>query len=571
VQVCVVNKNDTTMKKILSFALLISAVGLANAQLKVTTKSLDLESVNKHKGWNIIDAGVDNTSQKVYVKFASPSCDIDKSVGATTVTTTFNGLTWKIDKLVFDNSFNYINTESKSYLNTKEAILNNEYVYGKKFNTIAGDGLGKMLSGIAAPSGQIDNSYLFTKIVAGFGGIGGFKIGNSLVGIKVGGSSGKFGPDNCFENAAYFKISNEPAKEQKGQLWIPMFNHPIPNGGHILFNTGYVNPDVTKTHNVFRKYDGDANIVKEKALTFDYQCILYAKEIEMAPGKFDYVFVTTPINYKKSTGKLVPANQYEYIRIDGSTFETKHQLTINAPHSQWRINQVFEKDNAVYVMGEAGKNADTYADFSIPKASDYPNFQIAKIENGKLVYVSLITEDNIKAAMQSTNGEKVKPEMHLKVVDLQMDAIDGKFIYSGQQFDGGERTDALINVVFGTNGQLETFIVKEAEFSKGSLVFSKDNKTMHWLIQDVTEYNKWDKKTGTITAKESKQLLTALSVVSYQFDTKSIKYESLKNEDWGLQYNNTILFNNDDEVLLLGGKITKKAKESEVIFITIKK
>ncbi len=558
------------MKKLLSLALLISAAGLAKAQLQVTSKGFDLESVNKHKGWKIIDAGVDNTSQKVYVKFASPSCDIDKSAVANTVTTTFNGLRWNIDKLVFDNSFNYTNTESKSYANTKEAILNNEYVYGKKFNTIAGDGLGKILGGIAAPTSPIDNSYLFTKIVTGFGGLSGFKIGNSLVGIKVGGSTGKFGPDNCFENAAYFKISNEPAKEQKGQMWIPMFNHPIPNGGHILFNTGYVNPDATKTHNVFRKYDGDANILKEKALTFDYQCILYAKEIELAPGKYDYVFVTTPINYKKSTGKLAPANQYEYIRIDGSTFETKDQITIAAPNSQWRISQVFEKNGAVYLIGDAGKTTDTYADFSVPRESDYPNFQIAKIENGKLVYVNSITEDNIKAAILTVNGEKVKPEMHFKVVELRMDAVDGKFIISGQQYDNGKR-EALINAVFGTNGQLEAFIAKEAEFSKGNLVFSKDNKTMHWLIQDVTEYNKWDKKTGTISAKDSKQLLNALSVVSYHLDNKTIKYESLKNEDWGVQYNNTILYNNDDEVLLLGGKITKKAKESEVIFITIKK
>lgn len=559
------------MKKTIVLGLFTILLLQANAQVEVTTKSLDLESVNKHKNWKIIDAGVDVSSKKVYVKFASASCDVDKSTIGSTTTTTFRGLAWKIDKLLFDNTFNYLSTEAKTYSNTFDAIANNEYVYGKKFNTIMAAGLGTSLGGVAMPSGPIDNSYIGTKIVSGIAGIGGFKIGNSQIGIKVGGESGKWGPDNCFENAAVFKIDNKPAKEEKGQRWIPQFNHAIPNGGHILFLTSGVNPDAAKQHLIFRKYDGDANVVNDKAFTFDYQCIMFAKEIEMTPGKFDYVFVTLPINYKKSTIKTNPANQYEYIRIDGTTFETKQQVTITAPHSQWKINQVFEKDGAVYLLGDAGKKADEYQDFSIPKSSDYPNFQIAKITNGKLDYVNVIKEENIKTAMQNVNGEKVKSDMTLKLVDLQIDVVNGKLVYSGQQFEDSKRGDAIVCAVFNDRGELETYLLKEAEFSKGNLVFSADGKTMHWLIQDVTEYNKWDKKTGTITAKDAKQLLNALYVVSYSFDSKTTKYQSLKNEEWGIQYNNTILYNTNNEVVLLGGKITKKAKESEVVFITIKK
>lgn len=331
------------MKHVIASILLGCFCNLAQAQIKATTKSFDLESVNKHKNWKVIDAGVDSGSKKVYVKFAIPYCDIDKSVTASYVYTTFNGLRWSVDKLFFDADFNNTNTEEKKYANTKEAILNNEPVYGKKFSVILGDGLGTALNGVAMPTGPVDNSYLFTNIVTGTAGITGFKVATSRLGIKVGGSSGKFGPDECYENAAAFKLNNEDAKEQKGQRWIPMFNHPIPNGGHILFNTAGVNPDDTKTHNVFRKYDGTGTVVKEKGLTFDYQCILYAKEIQTGPGQFDYVFVTTTIDYKKAKAKVAPANQYEYIRIDGSSFEVKDQLIMTAPKSQWRINQVYEK------------------------------------------------------------------------------------------------------------------------------------------------------------------------------------------------------------------------------------
>lgn len=559
------------MKKNIVFAILLIAVMQVKAQVEFTTKNFDLESQNKHKNWKIIDAGVDKSTKKIYVKFASPSCDIDKSTIGSMTTTTFKGLAWKIDQLLFDNTFNYLSTDSKNYANTFDAIANNEYVYGKKFNTIMAAGLGTALGGLAMPSGSIDNSFMGTKIVTGIAGIGGFKIGNSQIGIKVGGESGKWGPDQCFENAAVFKIDNKPAKEEKGQRWIPMFNHAIPNGGHILFNTSGVNKDETKQHYIFRKYDGDANVINDKALTFDYQCLIFAKEIEMAPGKFDYVFVTLPINYKKSTIKVNPANQYEYIRIDGTSFETKHQITFTAPNSQWLIKNVYEKDGAIYLLGDAGKTADEYQDFSVPKSSDFPNFQIAKISNGKLDYINVIKEEQIKSATQNINNEKVKPEMHLKTVDVQMDVVNGKFIYSGQQFEDGKRGEAIINAIFNDKGELESLLVKEAEFSKGNITFSADKKTMYWLVQDVTEYNKWDKKVGSITAKDSKQLLTALHIVKYDFSSKTAQYKSLVNEEWGILYKEPILYEAENEIVLLAGKITKKAKESELVFVSIKK
>jgi len=558
------------MKKLIATTLLINACYLLQAQLQVTAKGFDLESVNKHKNWKIIDAGVDKATQKVYVKFASPSCDIDKSIGATTVTTTFNGLKWNVDKLLFDQNFNNLKTEEKKYSNTFDAVANNEYVYGKKFNTISGDGLGTMLGGIAAPSGQIDNSYLGKKIVAGFGGMGGFKIGVSKIGIKVGGNSGKFGPDNCFENAAYFKIDNIDAKEAKGQRWIPMFNHPIPNGGHILFNTTGVNTE-GKQHYIFRKYDENATVIKEKAFTFDYQCLMFAKEIEMAPGVFDYVFVSLPINYKKSELKVNPASQYEYFRLDGTTFEVKHQATITAPKSKWAIKHVYEKNNEVYLVGWAGKSSDEHQDFSVPKESDFPNFQVAKIINGKLAYVQAYSETDIKSAMVTVNGEKAKAENHLKAIDVNMDVANGKFIYCGQQAENGARADYMINAVFAADGKLETVITKEAEFYMSDLVFTKDGKTMYWMLKDVLEHNKWDKASGVITPKDAKVVLTDLSVITYNLDNKNVQYQSFKNDEWAVNYKNHILYNTDNEVVLVGGKITKKAKESELVFITMKK
>jgi hypothetical protein len=75
-----------------------------------------------------------------------------------------------------------------------------------------------------------------------------------------------------------------------------------------------------------------------------------------------------------------------------------------------------------------------------------------------------------------------------------------------------------------------------------------------------------------IYPKKSKVLVSGLSVVSYDLESnKILKYQDLKNDEWALNYYNPILLDNENTILMLGSKLTKKAKESEMVFITIKK
>ncbi len=145
-----------------------------------------------------------------------------------------------------------------------------------------------------------------------------------------------------------------------------------------------------------------------------------------------------------------------------------------------------------------------------------------------------------------------------------MAVVNGKFIYGG-------RYENVKNAVFNEKGDLEAFIVKNAEFSENYFTFSKDKKTMYCLVQNVLDYNKWDNKTGVITPKKANQVITSLSIVTYNLENKTAKYEDFKNENWGVKFSNHILMDNDDQLLLLGTNITKKAKDSELVFITIKK
>lgn len=560
------------MKKVILSSIALVASLCLKAQVEVTTKSFELEGQNKHKGWSILEAGREEGTGDIFVKFAKAVCDIDKSSDASTVTTTFNGLAWTIDKLVFTPTYDFKSTSSTKYASTREALANNENVFGKQYSPIVGGSImGDVLTGMAMPTRPINNSFMFSTIVVGTAGITGFKVATSRISTQVIGQTTKTRGDVCGENPAAFKIDAVDAKEQKGQRWIPMYNNPVPNGGNILFNTVGVSADPNVQYYVFRKYDKTGSVIKEKAFSFDYQCLPTVKEIEKAPGVFDYVMIMTPINYKKSKLRVAAANQYEYIKIDGETFEIKDQFTFTTPFSQWIITCAIEEEGAVYLAGVAGEKNSIHLDFSIPKPDDRPNFQVAKIANGKLVYATSTTEAQSQAAIKTIEGLKSKSPLHYHLGDVQVLVKNGRFIITGQQEIGAVR-GSMVTAVFGVTGELEAFIAKtEKAFSRGRLSFNADGSKMFWLLEDFTEYNDVVGVNGIIP-KKAKVGIGALTVLTYSVNEKKlIKHQPLINEEWAVNFKNPVLYESNSELLLLGNKITKKAKESEVVFITLKK
>lgn len=566
-------ENKTMKKTILISALCFSTL-IISAQVEVSSKSFDLESQNKHKNWRAREAGIDAKTGNVYVKMLQPSCDITKSSDASYNYTTFNGLKWNIDKLIFDANFNYIETQAKTYESTKEALLKNENVFGKKYNVYYG-------STYFAGKGQIDNSFMFSTIVAVTAG---YKVATSRIGLKATGQVSKTAATSCGERAAAYAGSNIDTKEEKGQTWIPFYNNPVPNGGNILFDTYGVLKE-EKQHFIFRKYDENATVTKEKTFTFDYQCVIIGKEIEIAPGVFDYVFVTTPIKNKKSKIKIIPANNYEYFLIDGATFEIKEQLAFTAPNSNWMIDKAIHKNGTTYLIGGCSEKNTDYVDFYKPANSDnYENVQVVKIENGKLAYAKSIMNKDLKSAFKTAEGLKSTSNINFYMSQSTLDVVNSKLIYGGQQLKtgsgsvkvagqttNGPKLGALQVIVFNENGDIDAILSKQtSEQARAHISFSKDGKKLFWLLEDVGRYNSF--KDNMIYSKKSNEVVTSLSVLSYDLEAKEItKFQNLENDEWAVNYNNPILMEDESSMILLGNKITKKAKDSEIVFITIKK
>jgi hypothetical protein len=558
------------MKKKLLFITTLVMQQWLYAQVNVTTKNFELESVNKHKGWIIIEAGRDSITNKIFVKFAQSICD--QTNNAWTGTRTFKGLKWNIDKLLFNDQFALQNNELKSYTSSEEAVLNNEYVFGKTYFPVQVN-IGKsFVEGGANIARPLNNAYMFKNIITGTSGITGFKVNTSVVGCEPIAKDTKTQGTLCGERAVIENLGSTDASEQKGQRWIPMYNNPVPNGGNVLFNTIGVSADPNKQHYVFKKFDANANLIKEQSFTFDYQCLPTVKEIEKAPGVFDYVLIMTPINYKKSDLRVAPANQYEYIRVDGESFSIKEQFTFTAPNSQWLITDLTEIDGAVYMLGVAGAKNNVYKDFAIPKWKEYTTFQLAKVANGNLQYVTNTSQYKAQEILSVVPGVKGSAKASFHNTNLKMHAVNNKLLISAQNNFAGE-LGALVAMVFDGNGNLETYLAKPEEIvARGSLHFTADGKTAYWVLQDLGAYNKYDSKTGVLTANKVKFLANAMHVVKYDIASKqAAPIQSFVNEEWALDYNNTQLYETATEILFLGKKLTKKAKESELVFIQLKK
>lgn len=541
------------MKKVLFLLLTTSFVNCINAQVEVTTKSLELEPLNKHKVWRIIEAGRGQNNE-IYLKFAKPGCDMSKS--SWTGTRTYRGLSWEIDKLILNQNFEYQKTEPAKYTSSEEAVLSNENVFGKSFRPTPSKPLSTTM-----PTRRLSSKFMFTNIVIPGATMGGFKVKTSYI------TCGPVGT-TCSEVPYIIEQSSESPKDAKGQQWIPTYNNPEPNGGNILFGTAGVNPDETKGHYVFRKYDDNGNVKLEKAFTFDYQCLINAKEVETSPGMFDYIFLANTINYKKSKGALAAPNQYEYFRVDGKTFEIKERIKFEGVYTKWTLDEVIEENGALYLMGACGNSATEYMGFYVtPKEKE--GFQIAKIKDGKMEYIKAFTKKEAEAAIKVPDGIKGKVDVGFQFMNMHLYVKNGRILYEGQSLING-KFKGIVNMVIGTDGNLETIIAKP--FYDGATYsshFSKDGNTLYWILGDAMEYNKYDN--GMFYAKKAREVVSAVEVIKYEMNTKNAVYQNLMNDDWALLYTNPILYDNDQEIVLNGVKLSKKAKENELIFVVLKK
>ena len=572
-----------TMKK-LNTLIAIALLNLAaHAQPDLKTTVFDLEGANLNLGYKVVDAGTNNG--KIFVTYGKPACEMTRESSVTQTTYKYYGVSWELKKLFFDNNLQYLSAEEKSFENTRSAF-SYAPVLGKEFDLVPSElNIGKSLvKGTGGLLGmRLTPEYIGTKVVAADVAITGFKIATSEITTKIQTYTTKIGnkPANyCSELPAYTLISSDPAKEVKGQKWVPQFSNPIPNGGHILFATLGVYDEPGKGHYVFRQYDGEATVTKELVFTLDYYGALTVNKLNLPNGGFDYVIISRTVDYKdKQNLKSNDPLFTEYIRIDGEKFEIKERFSFNVVNTSWLINKAMEVDGAVYLAGPASDGQKKSGWILANSESELPNYQIAKIANGKVEYISAITPDEMEAKTQMVPGVKGKVSSSSIVgsaFNKGFHVVNDRLFIQGQQLENDklgvlQSYGNMVVWAFNARGALDAVYFKpESATSDADLLFSKDGSKMYWAMYDNDVWNKVDM--NMVTPKQYGILAPQLQIATINNATNKIEgFKVYGEDDFAVAINNALLFNSETHVGFTGRSLTKKFKDSDLVLITFEK
>lgn len=565
-----------------TLSILIAATAFGQLEMKTTT--FDLEAAGLNVGWKILDGGTQDG--KIFITYGKANCNMSKDKDFWSTTYTYKGLAWDFNKVLFSPDLQYQNTEKKQFDNTKSA-LSYAPVFGKYFYPTPTASVGSsLLKGTGGLTGRpFTADYIGQKVVAADIAITGFKIAVSRIDTDIQTfTDPKTGRplEYCNESPVYALLSSESAKEEKGQRWIAQFSDPVINGGNILFATSGVYNEPGKAHYVFRSYETSGSIKKELIFTTDYYAMVSGNAITLADGSRDYIVTIRTVDYtdKKAPLGSKDATFMEYLRIDGKTLELKERIAFNSKTSAWLIEEVLEKDGAVYLMGPAGGNTDK-AGFTIYRNSkDLTNFQITKFKGGKLEYVTSTGADEFEAKSQVMPGTKGKGVGNVILLpslqDREYEIVNGRVMISAQQmtvdkYGFASSQDNMVLWSFDTKGQLIAQYVKpESSPCQSDLIFNKDGSKAYWALYDYDVWNKVD--LAFTEPKDYKFIAPQLQIATIDNSTNKIEsFQVFGEEEYALAFKNELLFVSDTHVGFNGRSLSKKAKDSDLVLITFKK
>jgi hypothetical protein len=572
--------------------ILLGNITLAQT-FNVSTSVFDLEKIDRHKGWGLY-SGFTNSNGNYVVKIGKPSCNVSASgVGDIgTVKYTYYGVGYDFEELEFDQSLNYINKTTKSFPTTIKTLLY-EPLYGNKFWPQLGTTWLKR---------YITNDFVGRKTVMPIIEFTGYKIANYTVGGQATANHPKFGAKSCGELIELKKIDAVKMKENKGERWFAIDHVALPGGGVVLFSTdGVVKDQPDKGHYVAKKFDEDLNELARTVLSFDFKAILSILPVDKANGEKDFVVIAQATDFKYSAGSKIEKPDFtEIIYLDGNTLEVKNRKSITLKYTNWYAeNTATDSNGNIYIYGTTRDNNNDYVkgrgvlpiNSNLPNANitntpnDQPNFQIVCIDAlGNIKYITAVDSKQSLSVSEIIAGtpKKANQEIIFNTYEFKKELyFTSKYlIIAGQQFvgtKGGVDKGNLFLSVFDlqTGNLLKYFIKPETTYAGYNLIFNNDKSHVYWATYDLEEHNKLDGEQGTMKYKSFDNFPGA-DLYLNKIDLNNItatNFEHLGKDQWAVNFNAPIIVSEEksDDIIFAGRTLAKKAKDSELILVKVKK
>lgn len=349
--------------------------------------------------------------------------------------------------------------------------------------------------------------------------------------------------------------------------------------------------------------------VKKKETVIDIPYKNFAARFLRVPGDGgvnDHIMILQPTTGWNKYGVKVAETksnplEFEYFRIDGRTLALKEHFTFNAVNSQWLVEQAVVHNGALYLMGQSSAKVKqtgyAYGTFPTSEGGNFQNavridelenYQVMRVENGKLASINAITPDDMEKVQQNISGGKGgnSPSGYFRFQEVKF--ANGNMYITGQNTspgkDGDNRKEQFMLVLNANLKPERLFYVPKNNYSNSNMFLSADNKTMYWAIYDYSEFDvtasrkeptqiKMGMVTGgndhVITNKQKNDDGPTLQLTKIDLQNNTAPaLQTCSPEDYTLLDECPVLYSNKEEVVFLG--VSGGKKERVAKFITLK-
>jgi hypothetical protein len=263
------------------------------------------------------------------------------------------------------------------------------------------------------------------------------------------------------------------------------------------------------------RFDSEMNRISDQTIQFDQPQYIVgistADNDEEANAEDDILMLFAPMGGKGMKTVADPdSKNYTYVRIsyDG---KIKERISIKSKAGIFNGNMFVQSGSDVLILGATGADDDYFNEkFSTPQPTSEmrdaqsdefkaKGFQVVKISNGKVAYVTINTLAEFEAKAKSPASQKKKPEYtgkKFRVSDLKI-APNGDLFLTGQKFQkskAGYKYEDIIMMHFSPTGTLKAaYGVRREENDKEAsmnpnnqmLAFSNDGSVLYWMIMEM--------------------------------------------------------------------------------------
>lgn len=384
-----------------------------------------------------------------------------------------------------------------------------------------------------------------------------------------------------------------------------LYSYPSEEGITTITYTAVTGTEAVKA--MCRIYSIDGKMKKETVIDIPYKNFA-ARFLRVAGvgGANDHIMILQPTTSWNKYGVKVAETksnplEFEYFRIDGKTLALKERFTFNAINSQWLVEQAVVHNGALYLMGQSSAKVKltgyAYGPFPTSEGGNFQNavridelenYQVMRVENGKMTGINAITPDDMEKVQQNISGGKDNnsPSGYFRFQEAKF--ANGNIYITGQNTstgkEGDDRKEEFMLVLNASLKPERVFYVPKNNYSNSNMFLSADGKSMYWAIYDYSEFDVTASrkeptqiKMGLVTGgndhvitnkkKNDDGPMLQLAKIDLQNNTATT-LQKCGVDDYTLLDECPVLYSNKEEVVFLGVSGGNKERVSK--FITLK-